>query len=222
MKKNEFDSQLSALGVDFLDAGPFFEASKALVQAVGKKELRYWEVFPALLANAAEQGTLDYASAKKGSRSRGTGTAFDILVCLSLGLFKALGLQFPWAGALFSSLSSKSQEQVGVFEQAFRSGSDLRVAGKALSCERVKLAFQRYFKPAARSLNGFLARKEELGLEYSLSRVFSPKQKELFLKKLKGEKFTKTENEYFSRTVRKKAMALADPELHRLARELLK
>mgnify|MGYP001608762570 CR=1 FL=1 len=222
MKKNEFDSQLSALGVDFLDAGPFFEASKALVQAVGKKELRYWEVFPALLANAAEQGTLDHASAQKGSKSRGTRKAFDSLVCLSLGLFKALGLQFSWAVALFSSLNSKSREQVSVFEQAFRKGDDLRVAGKALSGERVKLTFQRYFKPAARSLTGLLAKREEFGLEYSLSRVFSPKQKELFLKKLKGEKFTKTENEYFSRTVRKKAVALADPELHRLARELLK
>lgn len=222
MGKNEFDLQLNVFGVDFLDAGPSLEVSKVLIQAVGKKELRYWEVFPALLANAAEQGTLDHASAQKESRSRGTGKAFDSLVCLSLGLFKALGLRFAWAGALFSSLSSKSQKQVSVFEQAFRNGNDLRVAGKALSGERVKLTFQRYFKPVARSLAGLLAKREELGLEYSFSQIFSPKQKELFLKKLKGEKFTKTENEYFSRTVRKKAVALADPELHRLARELLK
>jgi len=222
MKKNEFDLQLSALGVDFLDAGSFLEASKALVQAVGKKELRYWEVFPALLANAAEQGILDYASAQKESRSRSTEKAFDSLVCLSLGLFKALGLQFSWARSLFSSLNSKNQEQVSVYEQAFRNGNDLRVAEKTLSGERVKLTFQRYFKPAAYFLTGLLAKKEEFGLEYSLSQVFSPKQKDLFLKKLKGGKFTKTENEYFSRTVRKKAMALADPELHRLARELLK
>ena len=197
MKKNEFDLQLSALGVDFLDAGPFLEASKALVQAVGKKELRYWEVFPALLANAAEQGTLDHASAQKESGSRGTGKAFDSLVCLSLGLFKALGLQFSWTGALFSSLSSKSQEQVGVFEQAFRKGSDLRVAGKALSGERVKLTFQRYFKPAARSLAGLLAKREEFGLEYSLSRVFSPKQKELFLKKTERGKIHKNGKRIF-------------------------
>jgi hypothetical protein len=63
--------------------------------------------------------------------------------------------------------------------------------------------------------------KEEFGLEYSLSQVFSPKQKELFLKKLKGEVLTKTEKEYFSRAVKKKVQALANADLHRLARKLL-
>jgi hypothetical protein len=60
-----------------------------------------------------------------------------------------------------------------------------------------------------------------LSLEYSLSQVFSPKQKELFLKKLKREKLTKTEKEYFSRAVKKKVLALANPELHRLSQKLL-
>ena len=49
-----------------------------------------------------------------------------------------------------------------------------------------------------------------------------PKQKELFLKKLRGEKLTRTEIEYFSRIVKKKALALAHPELHKLAHILLK
>lgn len=222
MNKNEFDLQLSALGVDFLGAGQPLDAGKALVEAAGKKELRYWEVFPALLANAAEQGKLDYASTWKESKLSGTEKSFDSLMCLSLGLFKTLGLKFSWVKALFASLNSKSQEQVSVFEEAFKESKDLRVAGKLLSSERVKLVFQRYFRPAVHALNGLLAKKEEFELEYSLSQVFSPKQKELFLKKLKGEKLTKTENEYFSRTVRKKALALANPELHRLARELLK
>ena len=61
-----------------------------------------------------------------------------------------------------------------------------------------------------------------LDLEYALSQVFSPKQKELFLKKLKGEKLSKTEKEYSSRVVKKKAMALANSELHTLAKKYLK
>lgn len=32
---------------------------------------------------------------------------------------------------------------------------------------------------------------------------------------------TKTEREYFSRTVKKKLLALADPDLHRLAQKAL-
>ena len=62
---------------------------------------------------------------------------------------------------------------------------------------------------------------EELSLEYSLSQLFSPKQKELFKKKLKGDLLTKTEKEYFSRAVKKKVAAIANPELHRLAQILM-
>jgi hypothetical protein len=60
-----------------------------------------------------------------------------------------------------------------------------------------------------------------MGLEYAMSQVFSPKQKELFLKKLKGNILTKTEKEYFSRAVKKKVLALANADLHRLSRKLL-
>jgi hypothetical protein len=38
---------------------------------------------------------------------------------------------------------------------------------------------------------------------------------------MNGEPMTKTEREYFSRTVRKKLRALANTDLHRLAQRLL-
>ena len=60
-----------------------------------------------------------------------------------------------------------------------------------------------------------------LSLEYALSQVFSPKQKELFKKRLEGLPLTKTEKEYYSRTVKKKVVALANPELHRMAQRLM-
>ena len=43
----------------------------------------------------------------------------------------------------------------------------------------------------------------------------------LFKKKLEGLPLTKTEKEYYSRTVKKKVVALANPELHRLAQKLM-
>ena len=45
--------------------------------------------------------------------------------------------------------------------------------------------------------------QDEFELEFALSQIFSKKQKELFLKKLKSGKLTKTEREYYSRSVRK-------------------
>ena len=56
----------------------------------------------------------------------------------------------------------------------------------------------------------------------ALSQLFSPKQKELFKKKLNGEPLNKTEREYYSRAVKKKVSALANPDLHRLAQKLMK
>ena len=55
-----------------------------------------------------------------------------------------------------------------------------------------------------------------------LSTLFSPKQKELVLKKLKVEPFTKTEQEYYSRVVKKKLEALTNSELRRIATKLVK
>jgi len=49
----------------------------------------------------------------------------------------------------------------------------------------------------------------------------SPKQKELFKKRLEGLHLTKTEQEYYSRSVKKKVIALTNAELHGLARKLL-
>jgi len=90
-----------------------------------------------------------------------------------------------------------------------------------MSSQRLKSVFNSYFKKAAQNLNDFLSAKEDFGIEYALSQVFPPKQKELFLKKLKGEALTKTEKEYFSRAVKKKVQALANADLHRLSRKLL-
>ena len=58
-------------------------------------------------------------------------------------------------------------------------------------------------------------------LDVYLNRLFSPKQKELVLKRRDGQAFTKTEREYFSRTVRKKLAAIADDEVVALARLLI-
>jgi hypothetical protein len=58
-------------------------------------------------------------------------------------------------------------------------------------------------------------------LDRYLNRLFSPKQKELVLKKRDAKSFTKTEREYYSRVVRKKLEAIASEKLVDLARKLI-
>lgn len=65
--------------------------------------------------------------------------------------------------------------------------------------------------PAAASL-------EELAGKLML--LFPEKQLELIMKRLRGGPFTKTEREYFSRVVRKKLAALADPDVQEAAARL--
>jgi len=81
--------------------------------------------------------------------------------------------------------------------------------------------FELYFEKNAEKSRLQKEKHEELSLEYALSQMFSPKQKELFKKKLEGLLLTKTEKEYYSRTVKKKVVALANTELHRLAQKLM-
>jgi len=64
--------------------------------------------------------------------------------------------------------------------------------------------------------------KKSFQLNLHLSTLFSPKQKELVFKKYNKESLTKTEQEYYSRVVKKKIMALANSELRRIATALAK
>ena len=64
-------------------------------------------------------------------------------------------------------------------------------------------------------------RSKSDSLDIYLDRLFSPKQKELVFKKRDAKSFTKTEREYYSRTVRKKLEAIASEKLVELARKLI-
>ncbi len=59
-------------------------------------------------------------------------------------------------------------------------------------------------------------------LDRHLSILFAPRQKDLVLMKLRGERMTKTEREYYSRVVKKKLESVASEEMREVARALTK
>jgi nitrogenase molybdenum-iron protein alpha/beta subunit len=71
-------------------------------------------------------------------------------------------MKFSWAGRL-----PKDDRRYGLFLEKLKKSKEVKVCGALLSPERLKNAFNNYFK-------------EDFGVEYALSQVFSPKQKELF------------------------------------------
>ncbi len=221
MKDNNLLKRLSAMGFPLFETGQVEDDNLTLADVVKSKDLRLWEGFPVVLATSAEKGRFGYAKTIGYLKSKSDELILSSLVAMSLALYKALNLKFLWADTLARVLNAEHRRESEAYFNLFKKDQDLKVNGRSMSSQRLKSAFNSYFKKADQDINDFLSKKEEFGLEYALSQVFPQKQKELFMKKLKGEALTKTEKEYFSRVIKKKVQALANADLHRLSRKLL-
>ena len=221
MKDKSLLKRLRKLGFPLFETEEVQDVNLILADVVRSKDLRFWEGFPVVLASTAEKGLFDYNKVTVLLKKPFDKPLLSTLVTMSLALYKSLDMKFSWAGFLYNSLSRGNKKEYEVFLAKLKKNGDLTVGGRIMSAERLKSVFNSYFRKKSEGLHALLSAKEDMGLEYAMSQVFSPKQKELFLKKLKGEVLTKTEKEYFSRAVKKKVSALANTDLHRLSRRLL-
>lgn len=219
MKTNkDLLDRLAALGFPLMETEKEVDANATLAEVVKSDELRLWEGFPVLLMHSAEKGLFDYERVKgrlKPDKKRN----LDYLLLMSLVLYKTLDLKFSWTKKLLSDLPF-SPEEFRKRGRDFKDKGWFKTETMFLPANRLTTDFQNYFQENVLRYNDTLTPKEDFDLEYSLSQVFSPKQKELFLKKLHGENLSKTEKEYYSRSVRKKVRALANEKLHQLAKSL--
>ena len=221
MKDRDLLKRLRKLGFPLFEAERAEDVNLTLADVVRSKDLRFWEGFPVVLATSAENGLFDYNKVAAYLKKPFDKSLLAFLAAMSLALYKNLDMKFSWAAFLYSFLDLENKKEYEGFLTALEKDNDLNVGGHAMSAKRLKSVFNNYFRKETKGLHDLLSAKEEMGLEYAMSQVFSPKQKELFLKKFKGEVLTKTEKEYFSRAVKKKVLALANADLHRLSRELM-
>ncbi|MDA8243836.1 MAG: hypothetical protein M0025_06905 [Elusimicrobia bacterium] len=178
-----------------------------LAAAIESREPRYWAAFPALLANAAAEGGLDLETVSR-ALPEGERKHLKLLVFASLGLYESLGLRFQWAKKLSAGYPSR---MVSAFKDKLGGDELVDLGALRIAPRSFRESFRLCFRGAAAGR----------ALEDSLSRIFTRRQAQLFFKRLRGERMTKTEREYFSRVVKKKTLALADDELHALARRVL-
>ncbi len=221
MKNDNLLKRISGLGFPLFEAEEDKKVNLTLADMVKTKDLRLWEGFPVVLANSAEKGLFDYKRANLYLKEPVDKSYMAELLMLSLALYKFFNLKFTWTDELYKSLAGVSKKESEKFLDSLKNSDELQVGNYRMSTHRLKAVFTNYFSQSQARLSELVSVKNELGLEYALSQVFSPKQKELFFKKLKKEKLTKTEKEYFSRTVKKKILALANTELHSLSQKLL-
>ena len=221
MENSNLLKRVNALGYPLLEAEESQNADLTLADMARSGDLRLWEGFPVVLANSAEKELFNYNKAGGHLKKPFDKATLVSLITMSLSLYKFFNLELSWAVDFYKSLTENKKKEFKVYLSNLKSDADLNVAGRKMSAQRLKTVFKNYFNKSPDKLNEMLAIRDEMSLDYSLLQVFSPKQKELFLKKLKREKMTKTEREYFSRVVKKKVLALANLELNSLARRLL-
>ena len=84
---------------------------------------------------------------------------------------------------------------------------------KHLSAEDWKKAIEEIIRKDIHLSVGYIAN--------SLGDIFTERQKQILLSKAQGLPLSKTEKEYYSRTVKKKLLVIGDPTLHRFANMVL-
>jgi hypothetical protein len=221
MVDSNLKNKLRELGFPMLESAETSDLNRTLSEAVKSADLRIWEGFPVILANVGEQGSLKLDLLKSHLKKRQEKAILNSLLIMSLALYKALKINFGWSDELLQSFAPEERKTVNEFARKIANDGELKFSGYNFSSAKLKATFTNYFRKTNGDLSDLISMKAQLSLEYALSQIFSPKQKELFLKKIRGDKFTKTEREYFSRSVRKKVLALSNSDLHSLAKKLL-
>ena len=214
-------SSLSRLGFPMFEPVEQLDVNETLAEVVKSDDTRRWEGFPVLLANAADTYQFAPDRVEQHLDSQRQKDHFRRLMIFSGALFSLYHLSFTWWNSLKKSLSEQEKDLLRAWKKDLARDHAVEWDDTVLDSERVKGLFELYFEKKAETDKRRQEKHAEFSLEYALSQVFSPKQKELFKKKLEGLPMTKTEKEYFSRTVKKKVVALANDELHSLSKKLL-
>jgi hypothetical protein len=218
-----FYSDLSQYGYSLIHPDRVTDPNELLVALSKSKDLRLLEGFPVVLANALEKDAerLNLAATEQRLKNRYICKRFHELVALSSSIFKVFGLE-KLSQATCPKGFADEKRQAEIRDSVVNNGP-LAIGKVELDVERVKNTFLRYYLHGREEklAENKSKLREEFRQEFFLSLFFAPKQRDLLNKKLRGESLNKTESEYFSRVVKKKLMALVDPDLQRMALKVL-
>ena len=222
MENNEdLVKKVRRLGYPLFEIEDDEDGNEILADVVKSENPRLWQGFPVMLANSEERNIFDYSRVLSLLKAPDERDHYHRLLLLSYALYKIRNLNSAWVSDLYKIFGPADKKDLGKLIGQFVANEYIQVGSVRLSSEKIKTVFRDYFGKTGSRMENILSVREEFGLEYSLSQIFSPVQKEMILKKLRREKLSKTETEYFSRVVKKKLLALANPDLHRLASRLI-
>lgn len=221
MNHDELLHNLSKLGLPMFQPSEVVDVNATVAEVVKSKDTRLWELFPTLLANASE----DYRFAPEDvyvllpdKKSR---EDLHKLYLLCASLYSFYHLTYPWWEQFKKRLPAEDKTLVKTWRNSLARSKTIAWEDREFDAERLKRSFELYVEQYTEKSRRRKEKQEEFSLAYALSQIFTPRQIDLFKRKLEGLPMTKTEQEYYSRSVKKKVIALANAELHGMARKLL-
>ena len=226
MDKNTLLENLASYGYPLLKPTPAGEPEEVLGNLLKQSDSRLLEGFPVVFAHALkDKESLTWEKAKWHPADELLSKSemlLAYLMAVSYHLFKLFGLSKEHQDRALKLLSKfkNGNELVKKLEDPFTKSKSVKVDNVELSMERLKNNLRNYVVHAPDSAEA-QEKKHALELELLLSELFTPRQKELLKKRLERKPLTKTEQEYFYRVVKKRLRALADEELHQMARSLV-
>jgi len=221
MENKELLEKAARLGYPLMEFEKELDVNQTLLEVFNSGEMRLWEGFPVLLVNAVKHDGFSYSKLNSLMGSEEDAKLFKELILMSMALYDHFHLTYFWVNNFNETLNEEEKEELKLYKEKMADNHQLTAANRNFSPQRLKDMFELYFQQEVEETKKKRDKHVELSFEYALSQLFSPKQKELFLKKVNGESLTKTEKEYFSRTVKKKVLALANVDLNRFAQMLL-
>ena len=222
MENKNLLKRLGKLGFQLFETDEELKTNETISEVVQSENIRLWEGFPIIFANANKENLFSYGDVKNFLKNKKELGVFASLILMSLGLYKFLELKFVWEKELLKDFNLEGINKISEFQKNFEDNTGFRISEKEIDPQRVKQLFNNYFITEESEIKKIDAMHSELSLEYALSQLFTPKQKEIFLKRLQGNKLSKTEREYFYRVVKKKALALVNQDLQRLAQQIIR
>ncbi len=198
---SELKSKLERAGYSMFTTEEESEDISLLIDVINSNELRLWHMFPAMMANIYKTNKFN----------------FNELINLKNGPEL---LHFSYDVYNSGYESSDLFKELG--EYLNKSNINHNYDNDKLNIERARELFKQYFRSDSKKSKEILSVVTDYQFEYALSEIFSPKQKDIVLKRFRGEKLTKTENESYSRVIKKKLIALSNSDLHNMAISLLK
>ena len=198
------------------------EALKLLDELAESDDPRLVEGFPVVLANCAQRDLkLNFRTLLSRNNSDSSKRqALEKLLLLSSTLLAQLGLDKPKnLGSISKSLEAKYGDLLA--DDVVDLGNKVSLSTERLRSTLIRYAADLSTLKSARD-RAKNRQRRSFQLNYYLSTLFAPKQKELLLKKYHGEPLNKTEQEYFSRKVKKKLEAMTNKEVMKVAATLTK